>query len=110
VRHLRRQVVALAAEGAGQWHAVADEVARVITEHPHFTRRQLYPNVEFYSAPLLYALGLPLDLFTTAFAMSRIAGWAAHIREQLADNRLIRPQADYNGPAPRAFVPLEQRT
>jgi citrate synthase len=110
VRHLRRQVVALAAEGAGQWHAVADEVARVITEHPHFTRRQLYPNVEFYSAPLLYALGLPLDLFTTAFAMSRIAGWVAHIREQLADNRLIRPQADYNGPAPRAFVPLDQRT
>jgi 2-methylcitrate synthase/citrate synthase II len=109
VRHLRKQVMALAAEGAGQWYQVADEVGRVILEHPHFTQRQLNPNVEFYSAPLLYGLGLPLDLFTTAFAMSRIAGWMAHIREQLADNRLIRPKADYHGPEPRSFVPLAER-
>lgn len=109
VRHLRKQVGALAAEGEQRWQEVADEVGRVIMEHPHFTRRQLNPNVEFYSAPLLYGLGLPLDLFTTAFAMSRIAGWMAHIREQLADNRLIRPKADYNGPAPRSFAPIEQR-
>jgi citrate synthase len=58
---------------------------------------------------LLYSLGFPLDLFTAAFAMSRIAGWMAHIREQLADNRLIRPKADYSGPAPREFVPLKDR-
>lgn len=109
VRHLRKQVVALAAESEGRWQEVADEVGRVIMEHPHFTRRQLNPNVEFYSAPLLYSVGLPLDLFTTAFAMSRIAGWMAHIREQLADNRLIRPKADYSGPAPRSFVSIEQR-
>lgn len=110
VRHLRKQVKALAAEGAGHWYEVADEVGRVIMEHPHFTQRQLNPNVEFFSAPLLYSVGLPLDLFTCAFAFSRIAGWMAHIREQLADNRLIRPKAGYNGPAPRAFVSVEQRS
>ena len=109
VRHLRVQVQALGAESAGQWQAIADAVARVVAEHPHFTRRQLNPNVEFYSAPLLYMVGLPLDLFTAAFALSRIAGWMAHVREQLADNRLIRPKADYDGPAPRQFVPIDER-
>ncbi|MFL5803476.1 MAG: citrate/2-methylcitrate synthase [Roseiflexaceae bacterium] len=109
MRHLRKQFLALSAEGAGQWHEIAEEVGRVILEHPHFVERKLNPNVEFYSAPLLYSLGLPLDLFTAAFAMSRIAGWMAHIREQLADNRLIRPKADYSGPAPREFVSLERR-
>lgn len=102
VRHLRAQVAALAEAGQGaHWQAVANEVAGVIAEHPHFTRRQLAPNVEFYSAPLLYALGIPLDLFTCAFALARVAGWTAHIREQIADNRLIRPRAEYNGPMAR---------
>jgi citrate synthase len=109
VRHLRRQVQALEQESAGGWQLVAEQVARVVAEHPHFVRRQLNPNVEFYSAPLLYSLGLPLDLFTAAFASSRIAGWMAHIREQLADNRLIRPKADYDGPAARAFVAVGER-
>lgn len=110
VRHLSAQVVALAAHGQGaQWQAVADAVAKVIATHPHFTKRQLSPNVEFYSAPLLYALGFPLDLFTCAFAMSRIAGWTAHIREQIIENRLIRPKAEYSGPEPRAVLPLAER-
>lgn len=109
VRHLRRQVAALAQGGASRWQAIADAVGRVVAEHPHFTRRQLNPNVEFYSAPLLYTLGLPLDLFTAAFALSRVAGWVGHIGEQLADNRLIRPKADYSGPAARGFVALESR-
>jgi citrate synthase len=110
VRHLRAQVEALAADGQGQqWQAIADEVAQIIAEHPHFTHRHLAPNVEFYSAPLLYTLGVPLDLFTCAFAVSRISGWTAHIREQIVDNRLIRPKAGYNGPAPRAFVALPER-
>ena len=109
VRHLRRQVQALADDSSGQWQAIAEQVGRVVAEHPHFVRRKLNPNVEFYSAPLLYMLGLPLDLFTAAFAVSRMAGWMAHIREQLSDNRLIRPKADYDGPAARAFVGLKQR-
>lgn len=110
VRHLRAQVAELAEAGQGaHWQAVADQVASVIAEHPHFTRRHLAPNVEFYSAPLLYALGIPLDLFTCAFALSRVAGWTAHIREQIADNRLIRPKAEYNGPMPRRVVAIEER-
>lgn len=110
VRHLRAQVAALALAGQGaEEQAIADAVAAVIAEHPHFTRRQLAPNVEFYSAPLLYALGIPLDLFTCAFAFSRIAGWTAHIREQISDNRLIRPKAEYNGPVARRVVATKER-
>jgi len=109
VRQLRQQVQALADGGSSQWQAIAEQVGRVIAKHPHFIKRQLNPNVEFYSAPLLYTLGLPLDLFTAAFALSRVAGWMAHIREQLADNRLIRPKADYDGPAARAFVDVGER-
>jgi len=109
VRHPRQQVQGLEQGSVGGWQLVAEQVGRVVAEHPHFTRRQLNPNVEFYSAPLLYTLGLPLDLFTAAFAISRVAGWMAHIREQLADNRLIRPKADYDGPAARAFVAIGER-
>lgn len=108
VRHLRTQVEALGSD-QDRWQLVADAVRDVIATHPYFTQRQLAPNVEFYSAPLLHALGLPLDLFTAAFAMSRSAGWLAHIREQLVDNRLIRPKAAYNGPMNRRFVVLEER-
>jgi len=109
VRHLRRQVQLVAQGAEARWQTIADEVGAFVAEHPHFTRRQLNPNVEFYSAPLLYTLGIPLDLFTAAFALSRMAGWVGHIQEQLADNRLIRPKADYAGPASRTYVPLEQR-
>ena len=111
VRHLRRGVSTLAGLNgdAERWQAIADAVAGVVATHPHFTRRQLNPNVEFYSAPLLYSLGLPLDLFTAAFALSRTVGWMGHIREQLADNRLIRPKSEYVGPNLHAFTPLEAR-
>jgi citrate synthase len=109
VRHLRARVEALAQEQGGTSHLVTEEVGRVVARHPYFAERQLNPNVEFYSAPLLYELGLPLDLFTVAFALSRTAGWIAHIREQLAENRIIRPKADYSGPPPREFVAIEGR-
>jgi len=66
--------------------------------------------VDFYSASLYYMLGLPPDLFTPIFAVSRISGWTAHILEQSANNRLIRPRADYIGPSyPQTWIPLEQR-
>ncbi len=71
--------------------------------------RKLYTNVEFYSAVLLASVGLPGDLFTPAFAISRVAGWTAHILEQVGDNRLIRPEADYMGPYDLKFVPLSDR-
>lgn len=71
--------------------------------------RRLYTNVEFYSAVLLASVGLPGDLFTPTFAVSRVAGWTAHILEQASNNRLIRPEADYTGPIDLPFVPLNQR-
>jgi citrate synthase len=69
----------------------------------------LIPNVDFYSAPLFYSLGIPVDLFTPVIAAGRIAGWSANILEQHDDNRLIRPRGDYKGPGRRDFVPIGKR-
>lgn len=69
----------------------------------------LLPNVDFYSASVYTYLGMPRDLFTPIFAVSRISGWIAHIMEQYADNRLIRPRAEYIGPAKRPYVPMRER-
>jgi len=72
--------------------------------------KKLNPNVDFYSASTYYTLGIPVDLYTPIFAVSRISGWTAHILEQYANNRLIRPRADYIGPEyPQRFIPLDQR-
>jgi citrate synthase len=111
VRHLRAHSAHLAALPAVDptGHAVAEAVAAYITTHPHFQARKLHPNVEFYSAPLLGSLGFPLDLFTMAFACARMPGWVGHIREQLAVARLVRPEAEYIGPANRVFVLLDKR-
>jgi citrate synthase len=74
------------------------------------SEKKLNPNVDFYSASMYYTLGIPIDLYTPIFAVSRMSGWTAHILEQYANNRLIRPRADYTGPGyPQRFVPLEQR-
>ena len=69
----------------------------------------LNPNVDFYSASTYYSMGIPTDLFTPIFACSRIAGWTAHVLEQYAHNRLIRPRAEYIGPKVTEYVPLEKR-
>ncbi|GCE26073.1 citrate synthase 1 [Dictyobacter alpinus] len=71
--------------------------------------RKLYTNVEYYSAALMKAVGLSGDLFTPTFAVSRCAGWTAHILEQVNNNRLIRPEAEYTGPQNESFVPLAER-
>lgn len=85
-----------------------EELALTILEEQKPGRR-LYTNVEFYSAVLLASVGLPGDLFTPAFAMSRVAGWTAHILEQVGNNRLIRPESEYTGPMDVKFVPLNER-
>jgi citrate synthase len=85
-----------------------EELALVLLEEQKPGRR-LYTNVEFYSAVLLASVGLPGDLFTPTFAVSRAAGWTAHILEQIGNNRLIRPEADYTGPTEERFVPLNAR-
>jgi citrate synthase len=74
------------------------------------SEKKLNANVDFYSASTYYTLGIPIDLYTPIFAVSRMSGWTAHILEQYANNRLIRPRADYTGPEyPQRFVPLDAR-
>jgi len=72
-------------------------------------QKKLFPNLDFYSASTYHFMGIPTELFTPIFVCSRTTGWAAHLIEQRADNRLIRPNADYIGPEPRAYVPVANR-
>ena len=90
--------------GQFKWY----EIAVKLYEHIHAAKK-LIPNVDFYSAPLFYSLGIPVDDFTPVIAAARIAGWTANIIEQTDDNRLIRPRGDYTGPGRRAYVPLGKR-
>ena len=88
---------------------VAEKLADLAANDPYFIERKLFPNVDYYSAIVLDAAGIETDMMTPLFAMSRIAGWSAHIIEQWADNRLIRPRARYVGPENLEWVPLEKR-
>jgi citrate synthase len=83
---------------------IACEVERTMRENSN-----VYPNVDLFSGLVYHAMGLPTDLFTPIFAISRIVGWTAHILEQWSDNRLIRPRADYTGPVDLKYVPLDAR-
>jgi len=74
-----------------------------------FIKKNLYANVDYYSAVALYAIGFPMDQFTPLFAIARMPGWTAHIIEQWADNRLIRPDVDYVGERNQKWVPISQR-
>ena len=86
---------------------VEQMVLRVLAElKPH---RPLATNVEFYTALLLQSLDLPLAAFTPTFAVARVGGWTAHVLEQVAEDRLIRPRAAYVGPIERLWVPIERR-
>jgi citrate synthase len=71
--------------------------------------RRLYTNVEFYSAAVLAAVGLPGDMFTPTFAVARSVGWSAHVLEQVSNNRLIRPASQFVGPTDKTFTPIEDR-
>jgi citrate synthase len=95
--------------GQGQWYQIAARIEALTRQDDYFVERDLYANVDYYSAVVLYMIGIPVDQFTCMFALSRIAGWTAHVQEQLADNRLIRPKAQYVGPVSRTFVPLSER-
>ncbi len=78
-------------------------------ENLMWKEKKLFPNLDFYSASTYHFMGIPTPLFTPIFVMSRITGWAAHIMEQRTNNKLIRPSADYTGPATRPYIPLEKR-
>jgi citrate synthase len=104
--HLRRMSKELG-ERAGntRWFEMSQRIENLVK-----AEKKLNPNVDFYSASTYYTLGIPIDLFTPIFAVSRIAGWTAHCLEQYANNRLIRPRTDYIGPPyPQTVLPIEQR-
>jgi citrate synthase len=90
--------------GDSKWYEMSRKVEEVIMRE-----KGLYPNVDFFSASTYYLMGIPLDLYTPIFAVSRISGWTGHILEQYADNKLIRPRAEYIGARDMPFVPIEQR-
>jgi citrate synthase len=91
--------------GEPQWFEMSQRVEALVK-----SEKKLNPNVDFYSASTYHALGIPIDLFTPIFAVSRISGWTAHVLEQYANNRLIRPRAEYIGPEyPQRYVPVDNR-
>lgn len=104
--HLRQMSKALGREsGHTQWFAMSERIEAIVK-----SEKQLYPNVDFYSASTYHTMGIAIDLYTPIFAVSRTSGWTAHVLEQYANNRLIRPRADYTGPAyPQTWVPVEER-
>lgn len=97
------------ATGERQWFDIARKLEALAMEDEYFRSRNLSANVDFYSAPLLYSIGIPVDAFTCMFAMSRIVGWTAHVYEQQANNRLIRPLSNWIGEHQLPWIPIEQR-
>ena len=91
--------------GQPHWYDISERIEAIVR-----AEKNLNPNVDFYSASTYYALGIPIALFTPIFAVSRCSGWTAHVLEQFANNRLIRPRAEYTGPpVPQPWVPLDRR-
>ena len=103
--HLKRMAQVLSAKvGDAKWIQMSERIAEVMLK-----KKGLHANVDFYSATVYYSLGIPTDLFTPIFAIARTAGWTAHVLEQLADNRLIRPQSEYTGKVGLQVAPMGDR-
>ena len=103
--HLRRLSAELGQRtGQPKWHEIAERIEKVVMDE-----KGLYPNVDFYAATVYHYLGVPTDLMTPIFALARMAGWTAHVREQYADNRLIRPESEYIGPRDQKYSPVDEQ-
>ena len=103
---LRRIALMLADHtGNRKWVDISEKMRQVMARE----RPDIYVNVDFYSASVYYTLGIPIDLFTPIFAISRVAGWTAHVMEQLMDNRIMRPDSIYVGPKDQKYVPVDKR-
>ncbi len=103
--HLRQMSHDLGQDANPKWYEMSRAIELFVKD-----QKKLNANVDFYSASTYTTLGIDIDLFTPIFAISRIAGWCAHVLEQHDDNRLIRPRADYTGPAyPAPYIPTDQR-
>lgn len=92
------------ASGNMRWYEISERIRQIVQDN-----KSLPVNVDFYSASVYYTMGIPIDLFTPIFAVSRVAGWTAHVYEQYSDNRLIRPESEYIGPMNVPYTPLDQR-
>jgi len=104
-KHLRRLAFELGQQAGDTSKAeMINTIARVVTEEKH-----IYPNVDLFSGAAYRSMGIPNDQFTPIFAMSRVAGWAAHVLEQHANNRLIRPRSEYTGSTRATYTPIDQR-
>jgi citrate synthase len=104
--HLRRMSKELGQKaGNTKWFEMSERIEALVR-----SEKKLYANVDFYSASTYYTMGIAIELYTPIFAVSRISGWTAHVLEQYANNRLIRPRAEYTGPPyPQSWVPVENR-
>jgi citrate synthase len=103
--HLKAMAIKLSKKiGQTRWIEMSERIAQLMKQ-----KKNLDANVDFYSATVYYSLGIPTDLFTPIFAIARTSGWTAHVLEQLADNRLIRPQSEYIGPTGLKIKPIDQR-
>jgi citrate synthase len=91
-------------EGDTKWYEMSRSIEAVMMRE-----KGMFPNVDFFSASTYYMMGIPLDLFTPIFAVSRMSGWTGHILEQYANNKLIRPRAEYVGPRGLKYIPIESR-
>ena len=103
--HLRRLSQEMGErKGDTRWFDISAEIERVVGQE-----KGLHPNVDFYAASVYRYLDIPTDLMTPVFALARMVGWTAHVREQYADNRLIRPESEYVGPRDQVYVPIDRR-
>jgi citrate synthase len=104
-KHLRRLATELGEQAGSTVNVqIIDTVRRVVEQQKH-----IYPNVDLYSGAAYASMGIATDQFTPIFAMSRVAGWSAHVLEQHGNNRLIRPRAEYTGPNSATYTALDRR-
>jgi len=106
---LERRSQELAEVGESKWYEYTATIEEYLSDELGLGEQGIAPNVDFYSGSVYYQLGIPTDLYTPIFAMSRAAGWVGHVLEYREDNRLIRPLSKYTGPKSATFVPLEER-
>jgi citrate synthase len=96
-------------QGDTKWFDMSQRIEEIVVEEMNKKQKPIRANVDFYSASTYYMLGIPVDLYTPIFAVSRISGWSAHVLEQLGNNKLIRPRSDYTGQMDLKYVPIDQR-
>jgi citrate synthase len=107
---LRSRLESLSTEnGTTKWLDYTTAIEAYLTEEKGLPEKGIAPNLDFFSGSVYYKLGIPIDMYTPIFAMSRISGWVGHILEYTEDNKLIRPRGRYIGPSDRTITPLDQR-